>query len=118
MFTDWNDTAETFHFLAHGWDVQAAKRLLLKKPREVEEMDIEGLRPFLPKNGFGGVLVDRARVESGEGIDLDVPIILGEVKSSHLPLDGWHRIARALHLGLKTVPCVVLTLRETSSVHL
>lgn len=114
MFTDWNDTAEFFDCLGHVWDVRAAKRLLREKPREVEVVYLRDVAPFLTEGP--GIIVDRDLVESGEGIDLDVPIIVGELNTSCLPIDGWHRIARALKLGLDTLPCVCLTKEETEDV--
>jgi hypothetical protein len=53
--------------------------------------------------------------------DLDHPLILATIesadgKTSQLPIDGWHRIAKALQLGRKVLPCYVLSSKETNKV--
>jgi hypothetical protein len=53
--------------------------------------------------------------------DLDHPLILATIESadseaSQLPIDGWHRIAKALQLGRKVLPCYILSVKETNKI--
>jgi ParB-like chromosome segregation protein Spo0J len=51
-------------------------------------------------------------------VDMDVPVILVQLNDSCLPIDGWHRIAKAKLEGRSTLPCVVLNKTESKLVQL
>jgi len=109
--TEWHDSEETFTFMAHSFDVGAAKRILREKGESalVLPLPVQSAATFL---GFIGI----DPVEDWSTINLDVPVILVTVKGSHLPIDGWHRITKALNEGRETIPCVILDEKETKKV--
>ena len=47
--------------------------------------------------------------------DLSEPVILATIGGFRLLVDGRHRCKKALVLGKKTLPCYILTERETAS---
>jgi hypothetical protein len=49
-------------------------------------------------------------------IDLTFPIILLTLGDLHPPIDGWHRITKALTVGVEKIPAVVLTEAESQQV--
>ena len=119
----WNETPETFNFGRHTFDVAAAKALIrTKKPRKVESMSIEGISHLVgepPKEDGSrtiralGVSVNWDRIMAmPDEIDLDFPTILVPWRDSYLPIDGWHRVAKAKVLGTPGLPCVRLTKAE------
>ena len=52
--------------------------------------------------------------------DLNDPIIListqHEDEISNFPIDGWHRIGKALKEGIEELPAYLLTLEETNKI--
>lgn len=58
------------------------------------------------------VLVDE---EKAMGLDTDLtePLIAADLGDHFLVIDGWHRIYKAFHTGISTLPCRVLTPQET-----
>jgi ParB-like chromosome segregation protein Spo0J len=60
-----------------------------------------------------GVEINWEHAQS-DAIDLTVPVILAWTKAgSLLPIDGWHRIAKATLAGVETLPAVVLNKAES-----
>jgi hypothetical protein len=123
---EWNSEEETFTFIRHCFDIQKAKELIRKKPREVNEMNISGVADLVgnppTKDGprtihVGGIGIDWEKVLT-EKVDTTMPIILAPFQDSYLPIDGWHRIAKAKLAGQENVPCVVLTKSELKAVKL
>jgi hypothetical protein len=105
----WRDRKEEFRFLAGLFDIAKAKRIIEDKPREIVEINIgESGKQLLAL-----MKIDMTRFDE---IDLTVPIIVASIKEGNLPIDGWHRIAKAVHLGLPFVPGVMLTKEETKQV--
>jgi hypothetical protein len=117
----WNDEPETFHLMSATFDVRAAKKCLRETPHGVGNLPLAGLeksvrRPEPDKIFFGGIAVDWEKVDNDPSIDLSVPVILATLSETHYPIDGWHRIAKAISLGLESLPCVVLSREETFQV--
>ena len=117
---EWQGTSELFLFEGNQWDVDQAKELIrTKRPRKIRTMDISGVSALIgkpPVDGKGtinlGVAVAWNRAASDE-IDLKVPVILVPYRDSYLPIDGWHRIAKAVLKGITELPCVIMTRAET-----
>lgn len=109
MFTDWRESAEgreVFHILMKSYDVDAAKRILRKKPRQDQEIEARLLNHPL-------ITGDPERAG-----DMTVPVIIATLPSdSHLPIDGWSRIKKACAEGT-TVRYVILTKAETKKITL
>lgn len=108
----WNSNEhEWFSFVTRTWNVQKAKTILKNKSYESIEVDIETFAKLLSKeketaNGkmlVLGVGVDNERLDTKE-IDLNIPIIIvSDPVIEYMVIDGWHRIAKAQKLGIKTL---------------
>jgi hypothetical protein len=118
---EWRDTPEVFQFARNQWDVAQAKELIrTKRPRTIGTMDISGVADLVgkpPVDGVSticlfGIAVDWS-VAASDDVDLEVPIILVPYRDSFIPIDGWHRIAKAKVRGVTELPCVVMTKAET-----
>lgn len=103
------NTDEAFTLLAWQWDVAAARTILDGRP--VTEVDVRDA-PVM----FIGI--DEAHWPT---VDLTDPIIVGWTPAtstgerSPLPLDGWHRIRKALEQGRSHLPARVLTPEESDA---
>ena len=123
MFTDWHLTPERFQSVWGSWDVAAAKRILVDTPRPSTVIEIAEHTPLLStrtitEDGWehytAGVDVDHDKVEADEtDIDLTVPLL---ITAGGMLIDGWHRLARARHLGIDTLPAILLTPEETTTI--
>ena len=116
MTTVWNTEPETFSFVSACFDVAEAKRVLTEKPHKVGNMEIADVARLVGEPGkiVLGVSVNWERVQNDPSIDLTVPVILAWTKAgSLLPIDGWHRIAKAKLQGATSLPAVVLNKTES-----
>ena len=123
----WNDEPEWFDFFLTRFDVRAAKRILAaRKDAKIAQMPVASAAGWIgkpPRDAHdlscivvGGVGVDWTRAASDE-IDLGVPVIFAYTKSGgFLPIDGWHRIAKAVLTGVEHLPAVALTKSESKRV--
>ena len=127
---------EVFDFLFSRWDVRRAKRLLaVKSSTKVGRVLVENLKSLLQtttKNEDGsmtitmGVSVDWNRVKADcaapveeQKIDLTVPLIFVQTKEGNvLPIDGWHRTAKAILLGVTELPAIMLSKKDSTAVRL
>jgi len=117
---EWRDTSEVFQFASNQWDVAQAKELIrTKRPRKINTMDISGVAALVGKPPVDGKfsihigITVNWEVAASDDVDLEVPIILVPYRDSFIPIDGWHRIAKAVLKGITELPCVVMTLAET-----
>lgn len=117
----WNtDTEEYFSLLGHGWDIVKAKLIILNKPREIVQIDPNAFEPLIggPTASGGirmGISIDRSRIASDD-IDLSIPVIIVETDhGDHMLIDGWHRLAKALHLK-QNLTAVILSPVENRKV--
>lgn len=100
---------EGFTFLDWSWDVTAARALT--EGRAVQQADITQAPTML-------VRLDE---DHWPTVDLTDPIIVGWTPDfgggdrATLPLDGWHRIRKAQHEGLTTLPALLLTPEESDA---
>jgi hypothetical protein len=115
----WDFKLERFRLLFDLWNVDRAKQIVKDKPRPINEIALEPFRRFIGKPGqvvFVGVAVDWKKAR-GASINLDDPLLLAYGSIGLFPIDGWHRIAKGLLLGRKTLPYVKLTKEESKRVH-
>jgi hypothetical protein len=120
----WNTAIpETFQFVRSTWDVGSAKKMIQNKPRKIGNMNIAGVKDLVgspPVEGQNfrvvGVTVDWSKAASDD-VDLNVPVILCPHRDSYMPIDGWHRIAKAVLKGITELPCVVLTKAEAKRIY-
>jgi hypothetical protein len=102
------DAGQVFHLLGRSWDVTAGLRLARgQQPRQVDVRAAAALLPFIG--------VDLGHVEH---VDLTEPILLGTTDDGLLPLDGWHRIAKASKNTIDRLPAVVLSAEQTRQIEL
>ena len=100
------------------WNATEGRRIAEAAGREVvavypREAGItkENLLSFAPD-------LDLARALALPGAALLVPLLFVPFKEKHVCIDGWHRIARALHAGFPCLPAYVLTQEEAESIRL
>ncbi len=122
---EWRDTPETFQFARNQWDVAQAKELIRsKRSRKVATMAISGVADLVGKPPVDGEFSIHIGVTvnwdlaASDDVDLNIPIILVPYRDSFIPIDGWHRIAKAVRKGVAELPCVVLTKAETKLIKL
>ena len=94
---------EKFHYYMNSWDIREAKRLLYKNPRDKNKFDVNSVKNMATG---GSINIDP---ELAMKSDLNVPLI---VLSDGLPIDGWHRIYRAVKEDVDFLPAYVLTDEE------
>ena len=100
------------------WNATEGRRIAEASGREIvavypAEAGItkENLLAFAPD-------LDLAKALSLPGAALLVPLLFVPFKGKHVCIDGWHRIARALHHGFPCLPAYVLTEIEAESIRL
>jgi hypothetical protein len=100
---------EVFHFGVRSWDVRKSKRLIYKNPREIQSYTVKSVE-YLLKSGM---------INTGgdwESSDLSIPLILITTADGIFPIDGWHRIRKAIEEGVVSLPCFQLTEDESKLV--
>ena len=95
--------------MGRGWNVAEAKRLLAASPRDPHPLVV---------NDFNGFFMKTQNIspETVASADLNVPIIVVRVENSWLPIDGWHRIARAIQCEIAKLPSVRLSKAEEAKI--
>lgn len=106
---EWNinkGEEEVFDCVGHEFDIQKAKRIIVKSPRPVVKVNVANYSALLDSV----VKLDRRNVT----YDLSVPIIIGTLRNGGLLLlDGWHRVQGAVKEGVEELPAVILDKDET-----
>lgn len=104
---------ERTHELFERYDVQKAKQIIFADPRLVEFVDLKthglAIQDYL----------DSVKLKSDvdwDKIDVSFPAIFVRTASGRFPIDGRHRLAKALNDGTELVPVVYLTETETDSI--
>ncbi len=127
---DWQESLyeqEEFEFFGMSWDVSLAKILLREQPRRIEGFAVTDVLAFLPEPPGAATSkrtidttmnIDWPRALRSPLIDLSLPVIVVTVGRNRLPIDGWHRIARAYAQQLGELPCVTLTDAETRQIRI
>jgi len=108
----WRPDDENFHFGWKSWDVKQAKTLLLRKRKvELHSIEVKGLKPLanLMRVDWKRIKRDIALPALDQAIDLRVPLILVFTPDGALPIDGWHRIGKAILLNVPALPAVILS---------
>jgi len=131
MTIEWNvRDVEWFNILGHAYDVQKAKTILKSKRRiSVRHVNVNELEPLLArqitlasgKKMFRfGVYVDWERAQTDVSIDTSIPLVLAhfayDPTPTILPIDGYHRIARAVLRNVASLPSVLLSKKESNAV--
>lgn len=109
-----NPKPQIFHLLGHAWDIELADKILAEAPREPEPVDIRPLASWV-----GLIRIDPKILRKA---DVTAPIYLAKARTRAggkrylIPIDGWHRVARALQEGIEELPAYILTARETDKI--
>jgi hypothetical protein len=117
---------EAFKLGGRMWNVGLAKDLVATRAPSVEVPVAPQYEAWLTdqlhRTADGGwarpsgarwVIVDEEHAMS-EVTDLSVPLIAADLGDQYLVIDGWHRIYKAYHTGVASLPCRVLTEAETN----
>ena len=115
----WRLKGEVFRLVGEVWDVDAAKRIVRDRPRPIRQLNIAKFRDLIGAPGqvyVFGIRIVWDKALSGN-VNLEDPIIVAYGRRERFPIDGWHRIARALWDGIKTLPYVGLTKEESKRVY-
>lgn len=107
---------ETFTFLYKRWSVCKAKEIIKNKQKKPLTFEVELAASVLPF-----IHIDEEHAKSSN-VDLESPCIMIEYKSgketSHMFIDGWHRIWRAELEGRSTLKTYFLTTEEAKECEL
>lgn len=98
---------EVFYY-GTEWDVIWAKRLIWQNPRPVSQFDVKTVEYYIKSGKIATVHTDLANLQD--------PIIMATIKGDLFPIDGWHRIRRALDEGITQLPAYILTEEESNKV--
>lgn len=104
---------EDFSYGGRVWDVRKAKRILYQNPRPKAMFPVNSVKSY----------IDHGLINTGrnyEDANLSIPLILisskGDDVSGQFPIDGWHRIRKALESGVNELPAYVLTEDESKEI--
>ena len=123
------DSREIFKYMSLAYDVTAAKALVegLEAGAEVEPLK---WRDWISREiACGesrrmltlGIGINHAHVPT---VDLESPIIVARFIMPHdeavipIPIDGWHRIQRAINENVEKLPAYYLTLEQSEKVRI
>lgn len=114
---EWDvDRPERSQELLEQFDIQKAKRFIAEgQPRPIASQNLDGkyreyFESYLEEVRF------RPNVDWTH-VDTNIPVIFGtESDGRKIPLDGRHRIAKALKDGLREIPVIYLTAAETEAI--
>lgn len=109
-------TKEVFNFCSLHFDVRKAKQIIVKNPRNLDSVEVKLLDAWVGGKTPDGKMymgVTLHSIAKGIEIDLRVPIIWANIEGFSMPIDGWHRIKKALDTGILTLPVYVLTIAES-----
>ena len=95
------------------YDVRAAKRLISANPRSTEIIDLNKYRPVFEEYLAGVKLKDDI---DWSLIDTSLPVIFTRTPEGKSPIDGRHRLAKALKDNEDHILGVFLTEEETKQV--
>lgn len=101
------------------WNVDRAKQTVKDKPRVIFDLEIESYKKLIGVPGkvpVLGITVNWDKIKE-DRINTDDPILMAYVSDKLFPIDGWHRIAKALMKGLKVLPAMKLTRDESTKIY-
>jgi hypothetical protein len=100
---------EYFLYGTREWDVRKAKRILYQNPRPLDSFNVSSAASLLGSGMIAVGNTDKANIKD--------PIIMVTLsvggESGVLPIDGWHRIKKALETNVQDLPAYVLTAEES-----
>jgi hypothetical protein len=121
---------EVFTFVGHSYDVSKAVEILLARGIDVGHMIVADVERLVQRSNGSTITIgisvdwnfihDDAELPDDDCcIDIRVPIICAYTPvGNFLPIDGWHRIAKAILKGVQELPAVCLTEQESKKIWL
>lgn len=117
---------EIFKYLFGVYDIDKAKKIV-SDGREAYDAPISQLAQFISDPRTPKIITPftvGVNIEHAKHVPMDKPIILAyslaprskSHKRTMMPIDGHHRIARAILEGRKTLQVFLLTMEETDSI--
>lgn len=110
-----NPTAVTFSFSPDPkepftvfWDVTAVTYHLTASRAPVQYLALEGLRGWFDEDR---IEIDREHAMSRQ-VNPSIPILVLEFTDGGLPIDGNHRLYKAIQLGWRQIPALILLAEE------
>ena len=101
---------EVFHFMNKQWDVDMAIDLISKKDLKPITVKVADLKPLL-----GLVQVDKDHAKNSAKTD---PMIFVETKDGLLPIDGYHRLRKAVDANQETIEGIPLSESDAKSIEI
>lgn len=95
------------------YDVQKAKQIIHDAPREVHVIDLGQHGPTFRDYLEGVKLKPEA---DWAAVNTDVPVIFGQTPEGRFPIDGRHRLAKALTEAQASINGIYLTQEETAAI--
>jgi hypothetical protein len=112
---DWDvDRPERTQELFERYDVQQAKQIIVASPRPIELIDLTKHGAAI-KDYLTGVKLKPDM--DWQKVDIEIPVIFVRTKGGKFPIDGRHRLAKALDEGREAIPAEFLTTEETDAIH-
>lgn len=113
---DWDlERPEKSQEVLERFDVRLAKQIITKTPRPVESVDLQKYGDVFREYLEGvGIKPD----VDWSTIDVDLPVIFIRTAEGKTPIDGRHRLAKALREGRDSIPAVLLTADESNAVQI
>jgi len=105
---------ETFSYYMSSWDVRAAKRLIHENPRPISQFPVIAVENYV---SHGRIAIS----DQYKQANLNIPIIcISNTKdeNSAFPIDGWHRIKKAIEENIEYLPAYILTPEESKQIKL
>lgn len=98
---------ETFHFLALRFNVTEAKLLCAERPDTVQSVNVKAIAPWM-----NFITVDK-KYAMTDKVNCKDPIILAMVGQNIIPIDGCHRVFKAMQTGKRKLKAYILSPDET-----
>lgn len=112
---------ECYSIFGLFFNVSAAKRILVEKPRPLVMVDLSGIASWVKRPEEGvmnmGHVIDWSKVDAEE-INVEFPLIVATLKEGPWLIDGWHRLAKGTENGQTVFPVGLLNKKETKSIRL
>lgn len=98
----------------HVYDVQKAKKIIVANPKPVQVIEMSKHGSSF-KEYLGGVKLKGDADWSK--VDAELPIIFGQTKADgRFPIDGRHRLAKAIDEGRDHINGIILSEEETAEI--
>jgi hypothetical protein len=99
---------ETYSGNGLRFNVDEGKRILSTIPHDIIPIDP---KEWVYSDHFTGY-----KYQETKNSDLSIPVIVTEIRGTKFVLDGWHRLTKAFHENITSIPSVELTEKEAMQI--